>query len=131
MKFLDLPQVIKLHRFILEESGGSDGLRDQGALESALAQPQMSFGGQELYPTLAEKAAALSFSLIRNHAFVDGNKRIGYESMIVFLNLNGHTLGGSVDEQEAAVLQLAAGQTSRDEWTAWVRDHLEPLTSTS
>lgn len=125
MKYLNIEQVLALHRLIVNESGGSHGLRDRGALDSAVAQPRMTFGGAELYPTLPEKAAALSFSLISNHPFVDGNKRIGYETMVVFLELNGSTLGGSVDEKEQVVLAVAAGEMSRESWTQWVRDHIE------
>ena len=78
-------EVVRLHRLILDESGGADGIRDMGAIDSAVAQPQMTFGGQDLYPTQVDKAAALAFSLVRNHAFVDGNKRVGHAAMEVFL----------------------------------------------
>ena len=124
MYFLSLTEVLKLHEKVLARSGGSSGVRDQGALESALAQPQMSFGGQELYPSLAEKAAALSFSLINNHPFVDGNKRIGHAAAEVFLMLNGFEISADVDEQESIVLAVAAGEMGRDEWTNWMREHL-------
>lgn len=127
MNYPDVEQIIALHSIIIEASGGSDGLRDKGALESAVAQPQMGFGGQDLYPSLPEKAAALSFSLVQNHPFVDGNKRIGFVAMVVFLQANDHTLSGSVDEKEAIVLQLAASELSREAWTEWVRAHLQPL----
>lgn len=81
MRFLHLAEVIELHRLVIEETGGSPGIRDLGALESAMAQPRMSFGGEDLYPGLPEKVAALGFSLIRNHPFVDGNKRVGHAAM--------------------------------------------------
>jgi len=90
MRYLTLKEVLELHRLILEQSGGMQGVRYLGGLESALAQPQMTFGGQELYPTLAEKAAALGFSLVCNHPFVDGNKRIGHAAMETFLVLIDH-----------------------------------------
>lgn len=124
MKQLSIEQVIAFHEMIINASGGSHGVRDMGAIESAVAQPRMSFGGQELYPTLAEKAAALSFSLINNHPFVDGNKRIGYEAAVVFVELNGFTISGTTDEKEAAVLAVAAGEMGRDEWTKWLGEHL-------
>jgi len=127
MIFLTVGQVLELHSLIIEETGGSDGLRDANALESAVVQPQMSFGGSDLYPTLVEKAAALSFSLLQNHPFVDGNKRIGFAAAIAFLRANGHDLSGSVDKQERVVLALAAGELSREAWTDWVRDHVCPL----
>jgi death-on-curing protein len=85
----------------------------------------MSFGGQDLYPTLAEKAAALSFSLINNHPFVDGNKRIGHAAAEVFLVANGFEINADVDEQERIVLAVAAGEMERDEWTQWLREHLK------
>jgi death-on-curing protein len=124
MRYLTLDEVLELHRLALEQAGGAPGLRDLGALESALAQPYMAFGGQDLYPMLADKAAALAFSLIKNHPFVDGNKRVGHAAMETFLVLNGHELSASVDEQERVVLGVAAGTIGREEFTAWVGTHL-------
>ena len=124
MRFLSLDEVLTLHEKVLERSGGSSGVRDQNALESAVAQPQMSFGGKDLYPTLADKASAMSFSLINNHPFVDGNKRIGHAAAEVFLLLNGYEIDADVDEQERVVLAVAAGEMARDEWTIWMRAHL-------
>lgn len=96
MRFITLAELIELHRRIIKQSGGGDGIRDLGLAESALAQPQMSFGGAELYPTLAEKAAALCFSLVMNHPFIDGNKRIGHAAMETFLVLNGYQLDANI-----------------------------------
>ena len=90
MRYISLSEVLELHRRIIEESGGSTGLRDLGGLESAIAQPHMTFGGRDLYPTLIEKAAALCFSLVQNHPFIDGNKRVGHAAMEVMLILNGY-----------------------------------------
>jgi death on curing protein len=98
-----------LHRQIIEQSGGALGVRDLRALESALAQPRMTFGGDDLYPTLVDKAAALGFSLVMNHPFVDGNKRTGHAAMETFLILNGLEISASVDEQEQVILSLASG----------------------
>ncbi len=84
----------------------------------------MTFGGQDLYPTLAEKAAALGFSLIANHPFVDGNKRIGHAAMETFLVINGHKIDADVDEQERVVLAVAEGEMEHDAWTIWVQNHL-------
>jgi death-on-curing protein len=125
IRYLTLGEALELHRLALEQSGGLDGVRDLGGLESALAQPQMTFGGQELYPSLAEKAAALGFSLVCNHPFVDGNKRVGHAAMETFLVLNGWELAAAVDEQEQVILRLAAGSLNREEFTAWVQSHLE------
>ncbi len=126
MKHLSIEQVLTLHRLIVEQSGGSHGLRDRGALESARAQPQMSFGETELYATPAEKAAAPGFSLINNHPFVDGNKRIGLAAAVAFLRANGLDLSGSTDELESVVLAVAGSEMSREAWTQWVRDHIQP-----
>lgn len=124
MIYITLEQIIELHDLLVRETGGSHGVRDMGAVESAVAQPQMGFGGEELYPTLVEKAAALGFSLINNHAFVDGNKRIGLSATVALLRANGHDLKTSNDELEAVVLAVAAGEMARDEWTNWLRAHL-------
>src|SRR5438477_8651404 len=123
-RYLTLGEVLDLHRLVLEQSGGLAGLRDEGALDSAVVQPQMAFGGQDLYPTLADKAAALGFSLIMNHPFVDGNKRIGHAAMETFLVLNGYELDAPVDEQERIVLQVAAGELSREDFVEWIRGHV-------
>jgi death-on-curing protein len=125
IRYLTLEEVLELHRLVLEQSGGLDGVRDLGGLESALAQPQMTFGGQDLYPSLAEKAAALGFSLVCNHPFVDGNKRIGHAAMETFLVLHGWELASGVDEQEQVILRLAAGGMKREEFLEWVRSHLQ------
>jgi len=125
MRYLRLEEVLELHRLALEQSGGLEGVRDLGGLDSALAQPQMAFGGQDLYPKLADKAAALGFSLVCNHPFVDGNKRVGHAAMETFLVLNGWELVADVDEQEQVILGLAAGKLKREEFTAWVQAHLD------
>lgn len=124
MRYLKLAELTELHRRVIEQSGGASGIRDLGMAESALAQPLMSFGGVELYTTLAEKAAALGYSLVRNHAFVDGNKRIGHAAMETFLVLNGSELNADVDKSESIILKLAAGELDRETFTAWVVGHL-------
>lgn len=124
MRYLTLGELIELHRRVIEQSGGADGIRDLGLAESALAQPQMSFGGTELYPTLAEKAAALCFSLVMNHPFVDGNKRIGHAAMETFLVMNGFELNSDVDDAESVILRLAAGELERLPFTDWVVAHV-------
>ena len=127
MRYVTLDEVLDLHRLILDQSGGLPGVRDHGGLDSALAQPTMTFGGQELYPTLFEKAVALGFSLVCNHPFNDGNKRIGHAAMETFLVLNGWEFAAAVDEQERVFLQLAAGGMKREEFAAWVQSHLKQL----
>lgn len=126
MRYLTLAQLLRLYERLMQESGGSAGIREQGGIESALAQPQITFGGDDLYPTLADKAAALSYSLIMNHPFVDGNKRIGHAAMEAFLLLNGHEIIAPVVEQEQVILQVAAGETKRDGFTEWVAAHVKP-----
>jgi len=126
IRYLSLEEVLELHRLVLRQTGGLEGVRDLGGLESAVAQPQMTFDGQDLYPCLPTKAAALGFSLIRNHPFVDGNKRIGHLAMEMFLVLNGHELDAGVDEQERIILGLAAGEVSREGFAGWVRSSMRP-----
>ena len=86
---LSKPQILRLHEQLVAATGGSDGLRDEGMLDSALSAPFQTFGGEDVYPSLQQKAARLCFGLIKNHPFVDGNKRIGAHAMLVFLSLNG------------------------------------------
>jgi death on curing protein len=124
--YLAEPEVLLLHRRIVETSGGSPGVRDRGALEASLAQPFQTFGGQELYPTFEDKAAALCFFLVSNHPFVDGNKRIGHAAMEVVLVLNGAEISAPFDEQEAIILRLASGNMDREEFSDWVRRHVVP-----
>ena len=124
MRYLTLNEVLELHRCIIERSGGSLGIHDLGALQSALAQPRMTFGGVELYPITVEKAAALGFSLIKNHPFVDGNKRTSHAAMEVFLVLNGFEIDASVDEQQKIILQVASGELEREAFTDWPRSHI-------
>lgn len=107
--YLTLENVIELHDDAIGEYGGTPGLRDAGALESAVVQPAMEAFGVELYPTLIEKAAAYLFFLARNHAFVDGNKRTAYAAAYTFLLMNGAALTGLDDEVFALVLNVAQG----------------------
>ena len=123
IRYLTLDEVLELHRRLIEQTGGAAGVCDFGALESAVAQPYMGFAGQELYPTLAEKASAMAFSLVKNHPFIDGNKRIGHAAMETFLMLNGLEMNAGIDEQEQIFLGLAAGKVDRQQFTKWVQGH--------
>ena len=127
MKLLNFQQVSQLHQKIIAQSGGMQGLRNQNALKSAIAQPLMSFAGEELSPTLEDKAAALGYSLICNHPFVDGNKRIGHAAMEVTLLLNGFEINASVDEQENIILAAAASEMNREVFTQWLKAHIKPF----
>ena len=126
-RYLSLAEVLKLHDLIIAESGGSDGLRDLGMLESALGQPRQTFGGKDLYPSLPAKAAALGFSLIMNHPFIDGNKRIGHAAAEAVLMLNGFELTAEVDEAEAEILAVAAGQRTREAFQEWIERHVRQM----
>ncbi len=126
-RYLSRPQIERLHQMAIERHGGSPGIREDHGLESAVAQPQMTFGGQELYPTPADKACALAYSLIMNHPFVDGNKRVGHAAMVVFLMSNGLELTGELEEHERVILSVAAGEMRRGEFVAWTNEHLMPL----
>jgi death-on-curing protein len=117
-----LEEVLRLHEDLLADTGGTPGLRDRGALESAVAQPRATFA-EDLYPTLHEKAAALAFGIVKNHPFVDGNKRTGHAAMEVFLVRNDHELGADVDAQEEALLDVAAGGMTRDDFADWIEAH--------
>jgi len=121
MRYLTLGEVVALHHRIITATGGAAGIRDLGALEAAVAQPRASFGGEDLYPGEVEKAAALGFSLVMGHPFLDGNKRTGHAAMETLLVLNGYEVSAAVDEQERVMLQLAAGELSREEFVEWVR----------
>ena len=127
MRYLTLAEVLDLHHRVIEMSGGGDGVRDLAGVESAVAQPQMTFAGDELYPTIESKATALCFSLVMNHPFVDGNKRIGHAAMETFLVMNGHELVADVDDAEKAILTLAAGELAREELLQWVTSHTNRL----
>jgi death-on-curing protein len=124
MRYLTLSEVIDLHAAVLAQTGGASGVRDIGLLESAIAQPQVTFGGLDLHPALVDKAAALGFALIANHPFLDGNKRAGHAAMEVFLVLNGHELAASVDEQERMMLSVAAGDADRVALATWLSAHV-------
>jgi death on curing protein len=129
IRYLTLAEVIELHSQILEQSSGSSGIRDMGALKSAIAQPRMTFGGAELYPTAIEKASALGFSIVMNHPFVDGNKRAGHAAMETFLVLNRLEIRAVVDEQERVILALVASELDRDAFTNWLQQSVEPRSS--
>lgn len=116
-------KVLLLHKLITEETGGDPNLRDQALLESALESAFATFDGKELYPTKQEKAARLGFALISNHAFVDGNKRIGMYVMMTFLEVNGIKIYPSVDEVARVGLAVADGTMKYEELLSWILDN--------
>lgn len=127
MRYLSLQEIVELHRRVVEQSGGSSGIRDVGALESASAQPLQTFAGEDLYKGVVTKAAALGFFLATNHPFVDGNKRVAHAALEVTLRLNSLEIIASVPEQEEVMLALADGKLTREEFTRWVVQHTREL----
>lgn len=123
MTRLEKDTILHLHERICEKTGGDPGIRDLGLLESALESPFQTFGGHDLYPTLEEKGARLGFSLISNHAFVDGNKRIGILALILFMRVNGAPLTLSNEDIITAALGVAAGRMDYPSLLAWVHTH--------
>lgn len=123
MRRLSSGQVLKLHDALLEEFGGTSGIRDQGLLDSALNTPFATFGGKYLYPSLQAKAAQLGFGLVSNHPFVDGNKRTGAHVMLVFLAINGVDLNYTEEELIDVVLQVASGNINAQELLEWILEH--------
>jgi death-on-curing protein len=121
---LSLDQVLQIHEVQIERFGGAAGLRDPGALESAVARPAMTFGGEDLYPDVPSKAAALMHSLVMNHAFVDGNKRVGVTAAELFLRLNGYRLDASNSELEELTVTVARGELDAEALAIWFRQRI-------
>jgi death-on-curing protein len=125
MNYLTAEQVIFIHAFVVEETGGSHGVRDLGLLESAVARPQATFDGDDLHPDIFIKAAALLHALIQNHPFVDGNKRTGALAVILFLEFNGYELNAKNKELESFALKVAVAKISLSEIADWLRKKSE------
>ena len=117
--------VKQLHLMMAEATGGSVGLRDEGLLDSALESAFATFDGIELYPTTEEKAARLAFSLVSNHAFVDGNKRVGVFVMLCFLELNGIRINAESEDVIRLGLGVADGSMKYEEILSWIRERTE------
>jgi death-on-curing protein len=124
--FLTLDEVLALHADQIERYGGALGVRDLGLLESALAAPRAAFGGEYLHGSIPEMAAAYLFHLVRNHPFVDGNKRAGLAAAIAFLGLNGLWLEADPGELADEVLGIAEGGVAKAELAEFIRMHLQP-----
>ena len=112
-----------LHQLIAEETGGSIGIRDEGLLDSAIEGIYQTFDGKELYPSKEEKGARLGYSLISNHSFLDGNKRIGMYVMLTFLEVNGIKLECTNEEVAETGLSVASGEMNYEDLLTWVKDH--------
>lgn len=124
MKRLTKAQVIMLHHALIAESGGSSEIRDEGLLDSALNAPFQTFSGTELYPSLLEKAARLGYGLIKNHPFVDGNKRIGTHAMLVFLMLNHIEVEYEDNDLIHLILGIASGTIDDRQLLVWLQQHV-------
>lgn len=120
---LSKEQVILLHQRLIETTGGSTGIRDEGMLESALSNPFQSFGDVELYPSIQAKAAQLCFGIVKNHPMIDGNKRLGTHVMLVFMALNGYELLYTQQELSNTILDLAAGKIGFETILQWIISH--------
>ena len=120
---LSKSQILLLHNQLISETGGSSGLRDESLLDSALNAPFQTFDGKDVYPSLQQKAARLCFSLVKNHPFIDGNKRIGAHAMLVFLSLNSIDLQYSQEEFSDIIIQLAAGEIELTDLLHWILIH--------
>lgn len=116
-------QILLLHSELIKMTGGSDGIRDIGLLESALETPFQSYGGEELYPSVQAKAARLCYGLVKNHAMVDGNKRIGVHAMLVFLSVNGYELRYTQKELLDLILDVAADKKRYEDVLQWLLEH--------
>lgn len=123
MIFFKTEQVVKIHSSLIAKTGGMDGVRDANLLDSALKSPFQTFGGNELYPDILDKASQLCYSLIENHPFADGNKRIGVHLALLFLKLNAVDLEYSQQELIDFGLGVASGKISKDEVKAWLLEH--------
>ena len=126
MKILGYRQVLWIYRRVIEDTGGDFGIRDEGLLRSALARPQTSFGGQDLYPTLFEKAAALLESIVRNHPFIDGNKRVAWECLDLMLDLNGYRISADPHRASELMMKVIEHKVTVQEIADWVQQHSKP-----
>lgn len=125
--FLALEQILIIHEDQIDRYGGSHGLRDLALLESAIYRPQTTFSGQELYSTVFDKASALLHSLVMNHPFIDGNKRTGAVSMIIFLGLNGIELKTDQDKLIEVILQVENKTLTIEQLSEWIKSHAQEI----
>ena len=130
MKYLSPHQVLFLHARLIEETGGSHGVRDMGLLLSALGRPQATFEGKDLYPTIYQKVAAMSDAMINNHPFVDGNKRTGIGAAVLFLSLNGYVLTAPNQELLDFTMEIAQKKTAIETIANWFERHSNPRSTT-
>ena len=127
VEYLTLEEVLLLHARLIQRTGGSGGVRDMGLLDSALARPRATFGGEDLYPSLWHKAAALMHSLIKNHPFVDGNKRTALTATGLFLEVNGYTLTASNEQVLDFAKRAAVGKGDIKSIAMWLEKHSKAI----
>jgi death-on-curing protein len=127
IKFVPEELVLTIHADLLQRYGGQPGLRDRGLLESALAQPRMTAGGKEIHKTVFEKAAAYGFHVCSNHPFIDGNKRVAFVLMDVFLQKNRWEIIASEEEAYSMMMSLASGKLTKAQLSAWLKEHTARL----
>ena len=125
MIWITADDVIQIHSRVIQRSGGMDGLRDRASLEAAVSAPMQSFGGQDLYPTAVEKIARLGYGLASNHAFVDGNKRIGAMMTQLLLKWNGFQMSLCSGELADMFIAIADGSAKESDLLDWIQEHLE------
>ena len=123
MIFFESEQIIKLHNSLISKTGGMDGVRDKNLLDSAIKSPFQTFDGKELYPDLYDKASQLCYSLIENHPFADGNKRIGVHLTLLFLKINNEKLKYTQKELIDFGFNIASGKMTRDDIKEWLLKH--------
>ena len=120
---IDLNEVLTLHKSLIDNFGGSHGVRDRPLLESALARPFQTFDGAELYPSIFEKAAALVESILINHPFIDGNKRTGYGLFRIYLGLYGFEISASMENRYELIINIASGTLKFEGIVLWLQQH--------
>jgi death-on-curing protein len=122
-----IEDILQVHQFSIDKYGGGTGIREMGSLESAIARPFQTFGGEDLYATIFEKAAALAESLIVNHPFVDGNKRTGFLAMATLLEDDGYFLTASQDEAYTLTINISIGETKFEQIVDWLKQHTKTI----
>lgn len=123
IQYLTLQHVMAIHDTMIEEFGGSYGIRDEGLLDSAINQPRQTFGGVDLYPTLFDKASVYAFQISENQPFIDGNKRTAAGTAAVFLSINGYELECPEGQVYETIMKLANKKLSREEFAKWLKDN--------
>ena len=125
MRKLTVEHVIALHKAIVMKTGGNDGIRDEGLLDSAVNAPFQSFGGYDMYTSLVEKAARLGFGLAQNHAFIDGNKRIGTHAMLTFFDRNNVQIKYDAKDLIGEIFGVADGSVTYEDFLNWLEAHIQ------